>query len=45
MIEPEIAFIDLEQLMAIIETFIKSIINYICIHCKDELNFFIEQKP
>ncbi len=45
MIEPEIAFIDLEQLMAIIETFIKSIVNYICIHCKDELNFFIEQKP
>lgn len=45
MIEPEIAFIDLTQLMAIIEAFIKSIINYICINCKDEINFFIKQKP
>lgn len=45
MIEPEIAFIDLTQLMAIIEAFIKSIINYVCINCKDEINFFIKQKP
>ena len=45
MIEPEIAFIDLQQLMAIIEAFIKNIIQYICKNCKDELNFFIEQKP
>ncbi len=45
MIEPEIAFIDLSQLMAIIEAFIKSIINYVCINCKDEINFFVKQKP
>lgn len=42
MIEPEIAFIDLTQLMAIIEAFIKSIINYVCINCKDEINFFLK---
>lgn len=45
MIEPEIAFIDLKQLMAIIEAFIKSIVKYVCVHCKEEMNFFISQKP
>lgn len=45
MVEPEIAFVDLQQLMAVIEAFIKSIIQHVCKHCKNELNFFIEQKP
>ncbi|GHU26957.1 hypothetical protein FACS1894152_2680 [Bacilli bacterium] len=44
MIEPEIAFIDLEQLMMVIETFIKTIVKEISIKCADEINFFAKEK-
>ena len=40
MIEPEIAFADLEDDMVLIEEFIKYIISYVLDNCKDEMNFF-----
>jgi asparaginyl-tRNA synthetase len=45
MVEPEIAFIDLQQLMLVIETFIKFIVNRINNECKDEITFFSKDKP
>jgi asparaginyl-tRNA synthetase len=44
MIEPEIAFIDLEQLMMVIETFIKTVVKEISSKCADEINFFAKEK-
>ena len=46
MIEPEIAFCDLEQVMDIEEDCLKYIINYVLKHCKDEMEFlnkFVEK--
>ncbi len=40
MIEPEIAFADLEDDMVLIEEFIKYIISYVLDNCPDEMNFF-----
>jgi asparaginyl-tRNA synthetase len=45
MVEPEIAFIDLKQLMIVIETFIKNIVANVMKHCPDEINFFAKEKP
>jgi asparaginyl-tRNA synthetase len=45
MIEPEIAFIDLQQLMLVIETFIKTIIKNINDECEQEIKFFANEKP
>ena len=39
MIEPEVAFIDLEDLMNLEEDFIKYCINWALEHCKDDLEF------
>lgn len=39
MIEPEIAFCDLEELMNIEEDFLKSIVRYVLKHCPDEIPF------
>ena len=40
MIEPEIAFADLEDDMDLIERFLKYIIKYVLDNCKDEMQFF-----
>ena len=40
MIEPEIAFADLEDDMDLIESFLKYIIKYVIDKCPDEMNFF-----
>lgn len=40
MIEPEIAFADLEDDMELIESFLKYVIGYVLENCKDELAFF-----
>ena len=40
MIEPEIAFADLEDDMNLMESFLKYIINYVLDNCKDEMEFF-----
>lgn len=39
MIEPEIAFADLEDNMDLIESFLKYIIKYVLDNCKEEMNF------
>ncbi len=39
MIEPEVAFCNLEQLMFLIEEFIKYLIRFILKNCKDEMSF------
>jgi asparaginyl-tRNA synthetase len=39
MIEPEMAFYDLEQNMSLAEDFIKYVITYVIDHCKDDLEF------
>ena len=46
MIEPEICFCDLEELMNIEEDFLKYIVSYVLEHCKDEmkmLDSFVEK--
>jgi asparaginyl-tRNA synthetase len=45
MIEPEIAFIDLKQLMLVIEAFVKTIVKDIVKQCNEEIAFFVKQKP
>ena len=40
MIEPEIAFADLEDDMDLMESFLKYIIQYVLDNCSDEMNFF-----
>lgn len=40
MIEPEIAFADLEDDMDLIESFLKYIIKYVMDHCPEEMKFF-----
>lgn len=40
MIEPEIAFADLEDDMVLIENCVKYVIDYVLKNCKDEMNFF-----
>ena len=40
MIEPEIAFCDLDQLMDIEEEMLKYIVDYVLKHCAEEINFF-----
>ncbi len=42
MVEPEIAFIDLEQLMSIIEAFIKTVVQDMLNECRDAIEFFAE---
>ena len=39
MIEPEVAFMDLDGNMDLSEDFIKSVLNYVLEHCKDDLQF------
>ncbi len=39
MIEPEIAFCDLDQNMDLAEDFIKHVVNYVLENCKDDLEF------
>ena len=39
MIEPEMAFYDLEDNMDLAEDFVKYIINYVLTHCKEDLDF------
>ena len=39
MIEPEVAFMDLDGNMDLAESFIKSVINYVLENCKDDLAF------
>jgi asparaginyl-tRNA synthetase len=39
MIEPEVAFLDLEGNMALAEAFIKHLITYVLEHCEDDLAF------
>lgn len=39
MIEPEVAFCDLDQNMDLAEDFIKYVLNYVLEHCKDDLEF------
>ncbi|QCX37180.1 asparagine--tRNA ligase [Aureibaculum algae] len=43
MIEPEVAFNDLDSNMDLAEDFIKSVIKYILEHCKDDLVFLDER--
>ena len=46
MIEPEIAFCDLNGLMDIEESMLKYVVNYVLEHCDDEINFcdsFVEK--
>jgi asparaginyl-tRNA synthetase len=45
MVEPEIAFCNLEQLQVVIELFIKSITKYVNDECRDEIEFFAKTKP
>lgn len=45
MVEPEIAFFDLKQLMELIEAFIKNVVKSIYENCSDEISFFIQEKP
>jgi len=40
MVEPEIAFIDLNQLTQVIEVFIKDVVKEVCSKCTDEFAFF-----
>ena len=40
MIEPEIAFCDLNQDMDIMEDMLKYVVKYVLDHCKDEMEFF-----
>lgn len=40
MIEPEMAFCDLEENMKIIESFLKHLCRYALDHCKEEMEFF-----
>lgn len=40
MIEPEVAFCDLEGLMDIEEEMLKFVVNYVLEHCPEEINFF-----
>ena len=40
MIEPEIAFVDINDLMDIEEDFLKYIVKYVLDNCPDEINFF-----
>lgn len=43
MIEPEMAFYDLEDTMGLAEDFIKSTLTYVLAHCQEDLNF-LEQR-
>jgi asparaginyl-tRNA synthetase len=43
MIEPEVAFCDLQGNMDLVEDFIKYIIEYVLTHCKDDLKFLEER--
>lgn len=40
MIEPEMAFADIDDLMNTMESFLKYVINYVMTTCKDEMEFF-----
>lgn len=43
MIEPEIAFADLDDDMDLIEDFLKYIVRYVRVNCPDEMSFFDER--
>ncbi|MGH7845434.1 MAG: asparagine--tRNA ligase [Candidatus Binatia bacterium] len=43
MIEPEMAFYELEDNMALAEEFLKFIIRYVLEHCREDLEFFAER--
>jgi asparaginyl-tRNA synthetase len=45
MIEPEIAFIDLKQLMLVIEAFVKTVVKSTIKECEDSFAFFKKNKP
>lgn len=40
MIEPEVAFCDLEGLMDVEESMLKFVVQYVLAHCPEEINFF-----
>lgn len=42
MIEPEVAFADLEDNMNLAEEYLKSVLSYVMEHCKEDLAFFDE---
>ncbi|MCH4822036.1 asparagine--tRNA ligase [Gramella lutea] len=44
MIEPEVAFCDLDQNMDLAEDFIKYVLKYILKHCKDDLEFLAQRQ-
>ncbi|MCB7482315.1 asparagine--tRNA ligase [Christiangramia sediminis] len=44
MIEPEVAFCDLDQNMDLAEDFIKYVLRYIIEHCKEDLEFLAERQ-
>lgn len=45
MVEPEIAFIDLQQLILVIEIFIKTIVKHVVDNCQQEIQLFAKDKP
>ncbi len=45
MIEPEIAFIELPQMIQLIEQFIKSVCQDVIDNCNEEIQFFMNQNP
>lgn len=45
MVEPEIAFFDLKQLMDLIEAFIKDVVKNVYKNCPEEIAFFTNEKP
>lgn len=45
MVEPEIAFMNLEQLISFIEIFIKSVVIDVMENCKDSFEFFTNSNP
>lgn len=45
MVEPEMNFTNLSQLMLVIEAMVKSIVAYVTEKCHDEFEFLIKEKP
>ena len=45
MVEPEIAFMDVKQLMSLIEAFIRTVIKDVYENCQDSINLFAANNP
>lgn len=43
MVEPEIAFADLDDLADLSESFLKSVFTYVLDHCKEDMQFFVDR--